>query len=602
MTATEAGPAPTGADEVAWDIEPLVGGGGPDAALAMFDDALALAQALTDEAKGTVGSSDAAAIAALMDRIGVIYELVRRVGSYASLRFSANVADPTNGALLAKVQERAATLDGLLVWSELEWLALDDDRAEELLKDDALARHRHHLEAARLRKPHALTEPEEKILTAKQPTSAAAWVRLFTEQTAAIEVDMPAGRVALEAALSELHGADRSARAAAHAAVTDALAPGLRTRAFIYNTLLADKAAEDSLRGLPTWITSWNQSNQASDESVQALVDAVVARYDIPQRWYALKGQILGIDPLADYDRYASVATAEAHVPWDDACRIVRSAYASFSPDLASIVNRFIDEGWIDAPVRPNKRGGAFCDYTSPEHHPYVMLNYTATSNDVMTLAHELGHGVHGYLAREQGVFHQATPLTLAETASVFGETVTFEALLSELVDPAERFALLARNVEGNIATVFRQVSMNRFEHAVHNHRRDVGELSVDDFNEHWASTQGELFGPGMQVTDGYRTWWSYIPHFIGAPGYVYAYAYGQLLALSVYANYQRRGADFVPQYLELLSAGGSQWPEALGRIVDCDLSDPGFWAAGLELISGTLDRAEAEAAAAGRI
>jgi len=307
---------------------------------------------------------------------------------------------------------------------------------------------------------------------------------------------------------------------------------------------------------------------------------------------------VLTLDQAA---RRAS-ADAEAHVPWDDACRIVRSAYASFSPDLADIVGRFIDEGWIDAPVRPNKRGGAFCDYSSPEHHPYVMLNYTATSNDVMTLAHELGHGVHGYLARPQGVFHQATPLTLAETASVFGETVTFEALLGELDQPAERFALLARNVEGNIATVFRQVSMNRFEHAVHTHRREVGELSVEDFNEHWAATQGELFGAGMEVTEGYRSWWSYIPHFIGVPGYVYAYAYGQLLALSVYANYQQRGADFVPQYLDLLAAGGSRWPEELGRIVDCDLTDPGFWASGLELISSTVDRAEAEAKTAGRI
>ncbi|MGQ0432359.1 MAG: M3 family oligoendopeptidase [Microthrixaceae bacterium] len=602
MTATEAPTDPTGAEQVAWDIESLVDGGGPDAALALFDRALADGAALTAGAKGTIASADAAGVAAVMDRLAAIHELVQRVGSYASLRFSTDVADPASGALLAKVQELGAQLAGELVWVELEWLALDDDHAKGLLEEEALARHRHHLEAARLGKPHALTEPEEKVLAAKRPTSAAAWARLFTEQAAAIQVDTEAGTVGLETALSALHGADRAERAAAHDAVTRALAPGLRTRAFIFNTLLADKAAEDSLRSYPSWITSWNQSNQASDASVQALVDAVVARYDIPQRWYALKGRILGVDPLTDYDRYASVADAEAHVPWDDACRIVRNAYASFSTDLADIVDRFLDEGWIDAPVRPNKRGGAFCDYTSPEHHPYVMLNYTATSNDVMTLAHELGHGVHGYLARPQGVFHQATPLTLAETASVFGETVTFEALLGELEAPDERFALLARNVEGNIATVFRQVSMNRFEHAVHTHRRDVGELSVDDFNEHWAATQGELFGPGMEVTEGYRSWWSYIPHFIGAPGYVYAYAYGQLLALSVYANYQRRGANFVPQYLELLTAGGSRWPEELGRIVDCDLTDPGFWASGLELISSTLDRAEAEAKAANRI
>lgn len=602
MTATEARTPPTGADDVAWDIEPLVGGGGADAALSIFDQALTDAEALAAEAKGTIGDVDASALASILDRVAAIHEGTTRAGSYASLRFSTDVADPVSGALMAKVQERSAALSGALVWVSLEWLALDDDHAERLLKEPALAGHRHHLEAERLGKPHALSEPEEKVLSTKRPTGETAWTRLFTEQTAAIEVDTDDGRVGLMTAFAGMQGPDRAARASAHAAISTALEPGLRTRAFVYNTLLADKAAEDALRGYPSWITSWNQGNETSDESVQALVDAVVARYDIPQRWYRLKGQILGIDPLTDYDRYASVVDAEAHVPWDDACRIVRGAYASFSPELAEIVGRFIDEGWIDAPVRPNKRGGAFCAYTSPEHHPYVMLNYTATSGDVMTLAHELGHGVHGYLARSQGVFHQSTPLTLAETASVFGEAVTFEALLSELDDPGERFALLARNVEGNIATVFRQVSMNRFEDAVHTHRRTIGELSVEDFNEHWATTQGELFGPGMEVTEGYRSWWSYIPHFIGTPGYVYAYAYGQLLALSVYANYQARGADFVPQYLELLAAGGSRWPEELGRIVDCDLTDPSFWASGLDLLSSTLDRAEEAAEAAGRV
>ncbi len=266
------------------------------------------------------------------------------------------------------------------------------------------------------------------------------------------------------------------------------------------------------------------------------------------------------------------------------------------------MVDRFLDEGWIDAPVRPGKRGGAFCAYTVPSHHPYVFLNYTATPNDVMTLAHELGHGLHGYLAREQGVFEQMTPLTLAETASVFGETVTFNRLLTRLDDPAERFALLAQNVEGSIATVFRQVAMNRFENAVHTHRREQGELSTDDFAEHWMATQTDLFGDAMEATDGYRDWWSYIPHFIGTPGYVYAYAYGQLLALSVYAQYEARGTEFVPQYLELLSAGGSKWPEDLGRIVDCDLRDPAFWTAGLDIVDAQVTAAEVAARAAGRL
>ncbi len=272
-------------------------------------------------------------------------------------------------------------------------------------------------------------------------------------------------------------------------------------------------------------------------------------------------------------------------------------AYASFSPELADVARRFFEQSWIDAPVRPGKRPGAFCAYTVPSHHPYLLLNWTARRRDVLTLAHELGHGLHAYLARAQGVFHQTTPLTLAETASVFGETVTFGRLLGETTDPAARLALLAESLEGQIATVFRQIAMNRFEDAVHTERRERGELSTDRFGELWAATQTDMLGDAVEITEGYRTWWSYIPHFIGTPGYVYAYAYGQLLALSVYRQYEERGAEFVPSYLELLSRGGSASPEELGRIVGVDLADPAFWDGGLAIVEEQLAAAEDAAA-----
>jgi len=280
----------------------------------------------------------------------------------------------------------------------------------------------------------------------------------------------------------------------------------------------------------------------------------------------------------------------------------VLDAYSSYSPELAKIARRFFDEGWIDAPMRPSKRPGAFCSYTVPDVHPYLLLNWTSTRRDVLTLAHELGHGLHAFLAREQGIFHQSTPLTLAETASVFGETVTFGRILDGTTDPADRLALLAENLDGQIATVFRQVAMNRFENAVHTHHRDSGELSVEEFGDHWFASQSAMLGDSVELTEGYRTWWSYIPHFIHTPGYVYAYAYGQLLALSVYRRYQERGDAFVPAYLDLLKAGGSKSPEELGRMVDCDLADPGFWDGGLTIIGETLDKAEAAASEAGRI
>ena len=600
MTAAETSTT-TGAEDVAWDIETLIDGGGADAALVLLDEAAQKAAALTADAKGRIGDADAATLAGWLDRHADLTEDAHRAGNYAQLRFATDVADPERGALVAKVQEASAELAAELVWLELEWLAIDEGRAAELLADPALASHTHHLEAARVRRPHVLSEPEEKLLATKAPTGRAAWVRLFTEQTAAIRVALDGEELPLDAGLARLAHPDREVRRVAADAVTEGLQPGLRTRAYVFNTLLADKGTDDRLRDYPTWITSWNQGNEASDESVQALVEAVVARYDLPQRWYALKARVLGLDRLADYDRASSVAESDIHVPWEEACTTVRDAYASFSDELARVVDRFLSEGWIDAPVRENKRGGAFCAYTVPSHHPYVFLNYTATPRDVLTLAHELGHAVHGYLARPQGIFHQMTPLTLAETASVFGETVTFERLLDQTDEPGERFALLAQQVEGNIATVFRQVAMNRFEDSVHTHRRDVGELSTDDFADHWATTQSDLFGDTVEVTDGYRSWWSYIPHFIGTPGYVYAYAYGQLLALSVYAQYEAQGAAFVPSYLELLAAGGSRWPEELARIVDCELTDPGFWAAGLDIVDAQIARAEAAAEAAGR-
>jgi oligoendopeptidase F len=394
---------------------------------------------------------------------------------------------------------------------------------------------------------------------------------------------------------------DREARRTAAEAVTEALQDGISTRAYVYNTLAADKATDDRLRSYPSWISSRNLSNEASDESVQALVDAVIDRYDIPQRWYRLKEQILG-HRIADYDRMASIAESDQQVGWTAAKELVLDSYASFSDELASTAARFFDESWIDAPLRENKRPGAFCAYTVASHHPYVLLNWTGRNRDVLTLAHELGHGLHAHLARPQGIFHQATPLTLAETASVFGETVTFGRLLDATDDPNERLALLAESIEGSIATVFRQTAMNRFEDAVHTHRREQGELSIETFGELWHASQSDMLGDSVDITDGYRSWWSYIPHFIGTPGYVYAYAYGQLLALSVYRRYEERGEAFVPKYLELLQAGGSMTPEELGTIVDCDLGDPGFWSGGLGIVEAQLDAAEQAARDAGRI
>jgi oligoendopeptidase F len=587
------------ATNVAWDLEPLLEGRGRPGVDELLDDAERGAEEL-EAYRGRLGELDAPGLATMMRELGAIHEAAGRAGSYASLAFAIDTTDPGRGALLQHVEERTTAISNRLLFVELEWAEVDDAQAEALLVDPALDFCAHHLRSARRYRPHLLSEPEERVLADKAVTGRGAWARLFSELTSTIEVDLDGQAAALEQGLSRLQSPDADERRRVARAVTEALAPGLRTRAYVFNTLLADKATDDRLRHFDGWLASMNLANEASDESVQALVDAVRRRYDIPQRWYRLKAKLLGVDVLHDYDRMAPVAAAEVEFGWDEGRALVLDAYRSFSPDLADVVKRFFDEHWIDAPVRTGKRPGAFCAYTVPSHHPYLLLNWTATRRDVLTLAHELGHGVHAYLARDQGIFHQTTPLTLAETASVFGETVTFGLLLEQTDDPDQRLALLAENLEGQIATVFRQTAMNRFEDHVHNERRNAGELSVDRFGELWAETQAEMLGDSVELTDGYRTWWSYIPHFIGTPGYVYAYAYGQLLALSVYAQYEERGAEFVPSYLELLSRGGSQPPEELGKVVGVDLADPEFWDGGLDIIEQRM--AAAEAAAAGRV
>jgi oligoendopeptidase F len=594
-------------EAVAWDLSPLLNGAGQDPAAAvtsMLAEAQRRAEAFAADHAGKVADLDGPALVAAMRELAEIQELLGRAGSYAMLNFSGDTADPPRGALLQKVQEGSTAIETALLFFELEWAGLDDDRAEELLAADGLDFARHHLRTARRYRPHLLSEPEEKILAEKALTGRTAWTRLFEEQAAAITVELDEGEPAtsLEIALSRLFAPDREVRRHAAERVSAALEPGLRTRGYVLNTLLADKMVEDRLRNYPHWLASRNLANEASDESVQALIEAVRARYELPRRWYRLKARMLGIDRLADYDRMAAVTDADERVEWPRARDMVIESYGAFSGELGALVRRFFDESWIDAPVRPNKRGGAFCAYTVPSSHPYVLLNYTYKRRDVLTLAHELGHGVHAALGASQGVFHMATPLTMAETASVFGETLVFGRLLEQTTTPESRLSLLAENIETSIATVFRQVAMNRFEHLAHTQRREHGELSTERIGELWTESQVELLGDSVDITDGYRSWWSYVPHFIATPGYVYAYAYGQLLALAVYGRYEEEGESFVPSYLELLSAGGSRSPEDLGQIVGVDLADPGFWDRGLDIVERQIDAAEAAAKDAGRV
>jgi oligoendopeptidase F len=583
-----------------WNLEPLVDNGGSQRALEQLDQAQARAETFAERYRGKLAALDAAGLAEAMRELEAISDLAGRAGTYVSLAFAVDTASPEVGALMQQVQERSAALQTTLLFFELEWNELDDEHAEKLVESPELAFCRHYLKMERRYRPYQLSEPEERILTETSVTGPSAFSRLFTEQTSAITVELPdvPEPLQLMEALSRLQDPNRERRAEAAAAATEALKPGLRTRAFIYNNLIQDKATKDRLRSFEHWLAARNLANEASDESVEALIEAVVSRYELARRWYRLKARMLGLERLADYDRIAPLAEAERNIPYDDARQLVLDCYRGFSSELGATAEEFFTGDYIDAPPGPGKRGGAFCSYAVPSAHPYVMLNYTSRPGDVLTMAHELGHGVHASLSRPRGIYEFGTPLTVAETASIFGETIVLGRLLEQAADDSERLALLGSSLDGAVGAVFRQVAMNRFEDRVHRERRTTGELSVDAFASAWIDTQTEMVGDSVELSDGYGSWWSYVPHFIATPGYVYAYSYGHLLALSVYSRYEQEGESFVESYVDLLKAGGSMPPEELGAIVGVDLTDPGFWNTGLDLIERQLERAEETAQA----
>jgi oligoendopeptidase F len=583
----------TGAEDIHWNLDDLYTGDRAAAVEADLRRADDLAQAFAAEVRGTLAGLDATGMVEAVRRMEGIEEILGRAASYAFLHFCTDMADAPRGALLQRVEEAMTQTGTRLLFFNLEWIAVSDEAALTLLADPVLAPYRHHLESARRYRAYVLTEPEEKVMVEKSVTARTAWNRLFDELASAIKVEVDGERKTLDDALSKLHQADRGTRRSVAAAVTEALRVDLRTRRFVLNTVLADKAIDDRLRSFPSWIAERNLANEASDAAVESLVEAVTGRYDIPRRYYALKKKLLGLENFYDWDRYAPYGADEPGVSWEEARDTVLEAYGSFSPRLADLAREFFDKRWIDAPMAPNKQGGAFAHPSVPGAHPYVLLNFTARRRDVLVMAHELGHGVHQSLARKQTPFNAGTPLTTAETASIFGETITFSRLLEQERDAAARLGLLVGRIDDATATIFRQIAMNRFEDAIHSHRRSQGELSEEDLAGYWLKTQGDMLGPAVELTEDYGVWWSYIHHFIAVPGYVYAYAFGNLLALAIHARAVEEGPAFAPRYFELLEAGGSDSPEALTARVGVDLTDPAFWNHGLEGLARLVDEAE---------
>jgi oligoendopeptidase F len=589
MTTTEL----TGAEDVAWDLSDLYESGDDPRIEQDVAEVEEAAAAFRERYHGRVAELSASELAEAIDERERIESIFTRAIYFAHMRFSTDMADAPRGALLARLTEKGAVVDTQLLFFGLELADLDDAAADALLADPALERWDHWLRSVRKFRPYILTEPEEKILTEKSVSGVSAWDRLFDELLGALRVDLDGTEISFEEAMAKLHSGDRDERRRASEAVTVALEPGLRTRTFIFNTIVLDKSVDDRLRGYETWLSARNLRNDTTDEAVQALIDATVSRYDVVQRYYELKARLIGLDRLAFYDRLAPLGEDTTTSSWEDARELVLDAYHDFSSDVGDIVGRFFRESWIDAAVRENKRPGAYCATNVPGVHPYVFMNFTGDRRSTLTLAHELGHGLHGFLAQPLGLFNANTPLTTAETASVFGEALTFKRLLAIEEDPRRRLDLLAGRIEDSIATVFRQISMNRFEDAVHTTRREEGELSIEKLEELWLGMQRQMFGDSVDI-DGYGSWWSYVPHFMGSPGYVYAYAYGFLFALSIFRKYELEGEAMVEPYLEVLRAGGSKPPEKLAEIVGLDLTDPAIWASGIDALAVELDEAEA--------
>ena len=587
----------TGAEDVIWDLSIFYGSlDDPqiETDIQKLNDMLDAFQACW---RGQVAAMSAADFVSAFEDLEAIYDLSGRLGAYAFLNFSTDTGNPAYSAHVAKIQDLDAELNQKIIFFYLEWNALDDEQANAILADPQMERCRYYLEAERRNKPYYLTEAEEQIVIEKQVTGSAAWTRFFTQLTSAFRFDWLGDEINMTFVLNKMRDADRDVREMAWQKLTDKLSEKSMELTFIFNTLALDKANSDKRRGYSSWIASRNLSNKAGDEVVEALVATVTSNYGLVARHYELKRALLGYDELYDYDRYAplNLKESEEFYVWEQARAVVLEAFDNFSPRMKTVAQRFFDDNWIHAPVSPNKRGGAFAASTVASANPYVFLNYLGDTRDVTTLAHELGHGIHMYLSgKEKGLFALYTPLTTAEMASTFAEMLVFQDLMAAEDDQEVKLSMLTEKIEDTFATVFRQVSMNRFEDKMHTARRSEGELTAERFNELWLETQRDMFGDSVTITEEYGSWWSYVPHFLHTPGYVYAYSFGELLVLALYRIYQEEGDSFVPKYIDLLAAGDSDYPDRLLAKVGVDINDPGFWQKGIDVIEEWVAQAEA--------
>ena len=582
-----------------WDLTDLYPGRQSKAVQDDLERAAAAAQRIKQSYQGKLAAlaGDGAALAAAIAAYESLSETIGKLGSYAGLLYAAETSNPENAKFYGDIQDKLTAISTDLIFFELELNKIEEAALARALEVPALARYKPWLDDLRKDKPYQLEEQLERLFHEKAITSHSAWSRLFSETMTGLrfEVEGEKAPLTLEPTLNLLMSPDEGKRRAAAEALAKVFKDNHRLFTLIANTLAKDKEISDRWRGFKDVADSRHLANRVEREVVEALVDAVRAAYPrTAHRYYAMKAKWLGKTKLAYWDRNAPLPDKpERVVPWADAQALVLAAYRGFAPDMADIAKRFFDGAWIDAPVREGKAPGAFSHPTVPSAHPYILMNYQGQLRDVMILAHELGHGVHQVLAAPQGALLAPTPLTLAETASVFGEMLTFRAFLETATDAREKKALLAQKVEDMINTVVRQIAFYSFERKVHEERR-TGELTAERLGQIWLEVQGESLGPAVDLGEGYETYWSYIPHFVHSPFYVYAYAFGDCLVNSLYGLYQDAHPGFVTKYFEMLEAGGSKHHSELLRPFGLDATSREFWQKGLDVIETMIDELQA--------
>jgi oligoendopeptidase F len=575
---------------VAWDLSDLYDGIHDPKIERTLEESLAQAKMFAERYRGRIDDPNLTAgtlFEAISEYENMALEMVKPI-NYASLVFSADTTKPEHGALLQHVQERQTEIALELMFFDLELMAAKPEVIDPILDDPAMKKYRHFVIAARLFREHRLSEPEEKILEEKANTGGRAFERLFEESVSVIEfkvmIEGKEETMTEPEVLALLREPDREIRKAAAEALTSGLSANSRLLTFIFNTLVYDKSIDDRLRRYEYPEQARNISNELDRETVETVISTCVENYGLVAKYYRTKREILGLDQLTHYDRYAPLFEAKEEYSFDQAREIVLSSFDKFSSVISDAAAEFFKKSWIDAEPRKGKRGGAFCSYTTPDLHPYVLMSYLNKQDHIMTLGHELGHGVHAFLSREQGYLNFMSALPVAELASTFGEMLVFESLVAK-AELEDKLALYAEKIEGVFATVFRQAAMYRFEQELHRARRELGELTSEQIGEMWQRNIQMMFGDSVTMGDDHRVWWMYVTHFIGSPFYVYAYSFGELLVMALYSMYREQGEAFVPKFIELLKTGGSCSPGELLARVGIDIKSPEFWRGGVKVV-----------------